>query len=132
MVHRKKSGIPLKELIGARMHDVADRLGVQRFVSEVYIKRAHELNVDELKKIVYLRIRDMPGDEIYFSGEVVIPTSQLEEEVRNGTPTGIRFIQATRRSLMVIEQLLKAGKIVIDPSLGHNSYGQIVLPPFRF
>ncbi len=121
-------GIPLRALIGARMPDVADRIGVQRFVPEAYIKRAHELTGAELKEIVCLQVRGMPEGESIYSGDIAIPASQLEDEVRNGTPTGIRLIEATRRSLRVIEQLLEDGKIVIDPSLDHNPNGQIVFP----
>lgn len=119
--------IPYRELIATRMADVAQRLGIDPIISDIEIHTAEELSEEELVEVACQQIREGRKDVVLVKGNQEFDMGQLEREIRQMTPAGLNHLRTTRQGLSFQEALLKAGKIVVEPSMPENLAG-VILP----
>jgi hypothetical protein len=82
-------------------------------------KRVLELSEDELEQVVCLRLRQgTPNLRVAVMGEGDYSIDDLIIEVKNRTSVGLRMMQATVRSIALVESLVDAGKLHLTDGSG--------------
>jgi hypothetical protein len=123
--------VSLREYIASRApRSVRLALHVDRSEATAPVKRATELTDEELRETTCAILREgTEGTKLAILGQGLFSAEELEREVREGTPLGIRLQKATKRHLALLQGLVEAGKL---RSVRDGDQPAPALPAFEF
>ncbi len=92
------------------MPEQAARLGVEPYSGQDPVKRADELDDEEMRNVV-AEVYSQDSGEGLISGDRSYSPEQILEEVRAGSEFGVRMLDMHRREMGLLEKLFETGKI---------------------